>query len=478
MTALNELGHVHFLGMAGVGVSAVARLMQAAGVTISGTDAKDLPVLEEFRSARTAVRVGYRAENLASVEAETGTEISTIIASSIAAAGNPEYDEAVRRGLTVLHRSEGLAATMAGRRAVAVAGTHGKTTTSSLTTVLLEKAGLSPTFAVGATVSGLGVNAAAGEGEWFVAEADESDSSLLNYAPEVAVITNVEADHLDHHGTAEAVHQVFVDFTRRITDGGQLILCADDAGARRLLEDVRSELAGRDISVVTYGFSEDADLRIVDHSELLASSVGQQLRVQAFGVPADIRLTAPGRHNACNALAALAVGLRAGLEPEVCAEALEHFQGASRRFDFRGEVGGVRVYDDYAHHPTEVAAVLQAARSTAAGKVRAIFQPHLFSRTQLFAEEFAQALKAADDVVVLDIYPAREEPIPGVSAELISAPLFSGETSPRGALLSREGAVEHVCSAAESGDIILTLGAGDVTALGPEITAALQERSQ
>ncbi|GGE61732.1 UDP-N-acetylmuramate--L-alanine ligase [Nesterenkonia cremea] len=478
MTALNELGHVHFLGMAGVGVSAVARLMQAAGVAISGTDAKDLPVLEEFRSAGAAVRVGYAAENIASVEEEIGSEVSTIIASSIAAAGNPEYDEAVRRGMTVLHRSEGLAATMAGKRAVAVAGTHGKTTTSSMTTVLLEKAGLSPTFAVGATVSGLGVNAAAGEGAWFVAEADESDGSLLNYAPEVAIITNVEADHLDHHGTAEAVHQVFIDFTRRITEGGQLILCADDAGARRLLADVREELVQRSISVVTYGFAEDADLRITDHSEMLAGGVGQHLRVEAFGVPADVRLTAPGRHNACNAMAALAVGLRAGLEPEVCADALEHFQGASRRFDFRGEAGGVRVYDDYAHHPTEVAAVLQAARSTAVGKVHAIFQPHLFSRTQLFAEEFAQALRAADDVAVLDIYPAREEPIPGVSAVLISAPLFSGESAPTGALLSRRGAVEHVAAAAESGDIILTLGAGDVTALGSEVTAALQDQSR
>lgn len=478
MTALNELGHVHFLGMAGVGVSAVARLMQAAGVTISGTDAKDLPVLEEFRAAGAAVRVGYSAENLASVEEETGAEISTIIASSIATAGNPEYDEAVRRGMTVLHRSEGLAATMAGRRAVAVAGTHGKTTTSSMTTVLLEKAGLRPTFAVGATVSGLGVNAAAGEGEWFVAEADESDGSLLNYAPEVAVVTNVEADHLDHHGTAEAVHQVFVDFTRRITEGGQLILCADDAGARRLLEDVGEEVASRGISVVTYGFSETADLRITEHTEAAAGGLGQQLRVEAFGTAAEIRLTAPGRHNALNALAALAVGLRAGLAPEVCAEALAHFQGASRRFDFRGEAGGVRVYDDYAHHPTEVAAVLQAARSAAAGKVHAVFQPHLYSRTQLFAGEFAQALRAADEVAVLEIYPAREQPIPGVTAELITGPLFSGEDAPGGGLLSREEAVRHVAGAAESGDLVLTLGAGDVTALGAEITAALEARHQ
>lgn len=476
MTALNELGHVHFLGMAGVGVSAVARLMQAAEVSISGTDAKDLPVLEEFRSAGAAVRVGYSAENLTSVEEQTGGEIHTIIASSVAKAGNPEYDEAVRRGLTVLHRSEGLAATMAGKRAVAVAGTHGKTTTSSMTTVLLEKSGLEPSFAIGATVSGLGVNAAAGAGEWFVAEADESDGSLLNYAPEVAIITNVEADHLDHHGTAEAVHQVFIDFTRRITDGGQLIVCADDAGARRLLEDVREEVADRGISVVTYGFSEGSDLRITEHSDTLGGGLGQQFRVEAFGVPADVRLTAPGRHNARNALAALAVGLRAGLEPEFCAEALEHFQGASRRFDFRGEVGGVRVYDDYAHHPTEVEAVLQAARSAAAGKVHAVFQPHLFSRTQLFAEEFAEALRAADDVAVLDIYPAREQPIPGVTAELISGPLFAGADAPEGALLSQADAVRHVARRAESGDLILTLGAGDVTALGAEITAALEER--
>ncbi len=477
MTALNELGHVHFLGMAGVGVSAVARLMQAAGVTISGTDAKELPVLEEFRAAGAAVRVGYSAGNLASVEEESGGEISTIIASSIAKAGNPEYDEAVRRGLTVLHRSEGLAAAMAGKRAVAVAGTHGKTTTSSMTTVLLEKAGLSPSFAVGATVSGLGVNAAAGEGEWFVAEADESDGSLLNYAPEVAIITNVEADHLDHHGTAEAVHQVFIDFTRRITDGGQLIVCADDAGARRLLEDVREEVAARGIGVVTYGFSEEADLRVTGHSGLPAGGLGQQLSVESFGVPADLRLSAPGEHNARNALAALAVGLRAGLAPEVCAEALEHFQGASRRFDFRGEAGGVRVYDDYAHHPTEVAAVLQAARSATGGTVHAVFQPHLYSRTQLFAEEFAEALRGADDVAVLDIYPAREQPIPGVTAELISAPLFSGQDAPRGGLLSREVAVRHVAAAARPGDLILTLGAGDVTALGAEITAALETRA-
>ncbi|MGQ7787378.1 UDP-N-acetylmuramate--L-alanine ligase [Nesterenkonia sp. K-15-9-6] len=489
-----QLGRVHLLGLAGVGVSAVARLLQAAGVPISGTDGKELPVLDEFRAAGAPVRVGYRAENLSSVEEETGEPITTIIASSIATAGNPEHDEAVRRGLRVLHRSEGLAAVMSGRRSVAVAGTHGKTTTSSMTTVLLEQAGLEPSFAVGATVAGLGVNAAAGGGEWFVAEADESDGSLLNYRPEVAVITNVEADHLDHHGTAEAVHQVFVDFTERILDGGELIICQDDDGARRLLAEVSPALARRGVTVTTYGSSVEADLRLGEHIEAAVGALGQRFVVTragngedsgvtagTSGVPehresAEVQLAVPGRHNALNALAALAVGLRAGLDLHEGAQALEHFQGAARRFDHRGEHRGVRVYDDYAHHPTEVAAVLAAARSAVGehGQVHAVFQPHLFSRTSLFAEEFAEALAAADTVAVLEIYPAREEPLPGVTSGLIADPLFARDDAPRGARMGREDAVRAVADAARSGDIVLTLGAGDVTALGPDLVEALR----
>lgn len=489
-----ELGRVHLLGLAGVGVSAVARLLQAAGVPISGTDGKELPVLDEFRTAGAPVRVGYRAENLASVEEETGEPISTIIASSIAAAGNPEHDEAVRRGLRVLHRSEGLAAVMTGRRSVAVAGTHGKTTTSSMTTVLLEQAGLEPSFAVGATVAGLGVNAAAGAGDWFVAEADESDGSLLNYRPEVAVITNVEADHLDHHGTAEAVHQVFVDFTERILDGGELIICHDDDGARRLLRQVGPALGRRGVAVTTYGESAGADLRLVEHVEAAVGALGQRFTIaRAQGQEADperaprparegmaeraeVQLAVPGRHNALNAMAAVAVGLRAGLDLHEAAQALEHFQGAARRFDHRGEHRGVRVYDDYAHHPTEVAAVLSAARSAVGehGRVHVVFQPHLFSRTSLFAEEFAAALAAADTVAVLDIYPAREEPLPGVTAELIAGPLFARDGAPAGGHMSRGEAVRAVAAVAGAGDIILTLGAGDVTALGPDLVEALR----
>ncbi|MDO5493297.1 MAG: UDP-N-acetylmuramate--L-alanine ligase [Nesterenkonia sp.] len=475
---LARIGRVHFLGLAGVGVSAVARVMQAQGVPISGTDAKDLPVLDEFRTSGVPVRVGYRSENITSVEQEAGGRIDTVIASSVAQAGNPEYDEAVRRGVRVLHRSEGLAAVMDARRGVAVAGTHGKTTTSSMTATLLDAAGLRPGFAVGASVAGLGTNASAGEGEWFVAEADESDGSLLNYRPEIAVITNVEADHLDHHGTPEAVHRVFVDFTARILDGGTLILCLDDEGARELLADVADDLAARSVGVMTYGRSPEAALRLTDDPE-----PGRRIpdgAAQTFGIEEDGRsvrasLSVPGGHNALNALASVAVGRRTGLSLEDSAVAVGAFRGVARRFDLQGEAAGVRVYDDYAHHPTEVAALLTAAREAVdpGSRVHVIFQPHLFSRTQEFAAEFSAALRTADTVAVLEIYPARERPVEGVTAALIADPLFAGDQPPLGGLQDREEAVRTVVGAAAPGDLVLTVGAGDVTALGPRLVEAL-----
>ncbi|GFZ83853.1 UDP-N-acetylmuramate--L-alanine ligase [Nesterenkonia alkaliphila] len=459
---LAQLGRVHFLGLAGVGVSAVARLMLAAGVPISGTDAKELPVLDEFRAAGVPVRVGYSAENIASVEAETGQRISTVIASSVATAGNPEYDAAAAAGARLLHRSEGLAACMASRRAIAVAGTHGKTTTSSMTAVMFSELGLDPSFAIGATVAGLGSNAKLGTGEWFVAEADESDGSLLNYTPEVAVVTNVEPDHLDHYGTAEAVERVFEEFTERITSGGALVLCLDDAGAAALLDRVRDQLTHRRIRILTYGTHPEASLRLRDIS---TSGAGQSAILSLPGEQATLALPVPGLHNALNAAAAVAAGIAAGLRLGDCTAAVGQFTGSSRRFELRGEAAGVLVYDDYAHHPTEVAAVLAAARSAAPGKVHAVFQPHLFSRTRDFAAEFGRQLSAADTVTVLEIYPAREQPIAGVSAELLGHPV-----------LQPQEAAAAVAAAAEPGDMVLTIGAGDITHLGPQILAALQER--
>lgn len=462
MSAAQELGHVHFLGLAGVGVSAVARLMLAAGVPISGTDAKDLPVLEEFRDAGVPVRVGYSAQNLASVEAQAGHPVDTLIASSVATAGNPEYDAAARSGVRLLHRSQGLAACMADKRAVAVAGTHGKTSTSSMAAVMLEAAGRMPSFAIGANVTGLGTNAALGAGQWFVAEADESDGSLLNYSPEVAVVTNVEPDHLDHYGSAEAVEQVFADFTARIRDGGTLVLCAEDPGCRTLGDRVSPALAARGVKVLSYGFSAEADLQV----QAVAAGAGQRISLRHKGVEVAADLNVPGAHNALNAAAAAAVGLCVGMSLDAAVRGVSAYAGSSRRFELRGQISGIRVYDDYAHHPTEVAAVLSAARSVAGtGRVHAVFQPHLFSRTQDFAAEFGAALKAADTASVLEIYPAREEPIAGVSAALLGHPVRS-----------RAATVEHIGCAAQPGDTVLTIGAGDITQLAAEIVEDLQKR--
>ncbi|CAN7311226.1 UDP-N-acetylmuramate--L-alanine ligase [Arthrobacter sp. LjRoot14] len=449
--SLASLGRVHFIGIGGVGMSAVARIMVARGVPVTGSDAKDLPVMADLAAAGAGIHVGYSAANLGAAE--------TVVAGSAIRADNPELQAAHAAGLPVLHRSEALAAAMAGDRVVTVAGTHGKSTTTSMVTVLLQGAGLDPTFAIGANVPSLGVNAASGTSGIFVAEADESDGSFLNYRPHIAVVTNVEPDHLDYYGTAEAVYKSFDRFTELLPTDGVLVACADDPGARALAE--RTKARGN-TRVVTYGTAEDAQLRLHDGGP---GDVWVSTGAGRFA----LALQVPGRHNALNAAAAFAVALELGVAPDAASGALAHFSGASRRFEFKGEGRGVRVYDDYAHHPTEVRAALAAARSVAGDhKVHVLFQPHLFSRTREFAADFAEALNSADTALVLDIYPAREDPIPGVSSKLIGDRLSGG-----GRLVSAEDAVRAVVANAAAGDIVLTAGAGDVTAYGPLIVEAL-----
>jgi len=447
---LESLGRVHFIGIGGVGMSAVARIMVARGVPVSGTDAKDLPVMHDLSAAGARIAVGYDAGNLGDAQ--------TIVAGSAIRADNPELAAARAAGLPVLHRSEALAATMAGHRVVTVAGTHGKSTTTSMVAVLLKEAGLYPSFAIGANVPALGVNAAHGASDIFVAEADESDGSFLNYRPLIAVVTNVEADHLDHYGTPEAVFASFDNFAALLPAEGVLLACADDAGARALAERTAGKGTTR---VLTYGTAEDADIRLHDDGPAaVAVAIGAQTHALALQVP--------GRHNALNAAAAFAVAVELGVAPEAAAAALGHFTGASRRFELKGQGRGVRVYDDYAHHPTEVRAALSAARSVAGGrKVHVLFQPHLFSRTREFATEFAEALAAADTALVLDIYPAREDPVPGVTSALIADHLTNGR------LVTASEAVDSVVAVAGEGDVVLTVGAGDVTAYGPAIVGAL-----
>ena len=446
-----SLGRVHFIGIGGVGMSAVARIMVARGVSVSGSDAKDLPVMAELAAAGARIAVGYAAANLGDAQ--------TVVAGSAIRTDNPELVAAREAGLPVLHRSEALAATMGNDVVVTVAGTHGKSTTTSMITVLLQGAGLDPSFAIGAKVPALVFNAAHGTAGIFVAEDDESDVSFLNYRPRIAVVTNVEPDHLDHYGTAEAVYESFDRFTELLPADGVLIACADDDGALALAGRTRARGNTR---VVLYGTSDRADLVLHDDGP---GRVEISLTAGRFALPLQV----PGRHNALNAAAAVAVALELGVDAETAARALGHFSGTSRRFELKGEARGVRVFDDYAHHPTEVRAALTAARSVAAGhSVHVLFQPHLFSRTREFAGEFANALNLADTALVLDIYPAREDPIPGVTSQLITEHL-----APGGRLVAADDAVAALVAAARPGDIILTVGAGDVTGFGPHIVQAL-----
>ncbi|WP_104432794.1 UDP-N-acetylmuramate--L-alanine ligase [Kineococcus xinjiangensis] len=447
-------------------MSGIARLLLARGIPVSGSDARDSAVLADLRAAGARVEVGHAAEHLGDAD--------TVVVSTAVREANPELAEARRRDLAVLHRSQALAALMAGRRAAAVAGTHGKTTTSSMLAVALQEAGLDPSYAIGGELTPgqpqQGRGARDGGGDVFVAEADESDGSFLAYSPAVAVVTNVEPDHLDHYGTAEAVEEAFAAFTRRIVPGGVLVACADDPGAARLAELARSE----GVRVRTYGSAEGADVRLLG---LTAEGGGVRAEVvTAAGSLGELRLRVPGEHNALNAAAALTAAVELGAAAGEALAGLATFGGARRRFELRGEVAGVRVVDDYAHHPTEVRAVLRAAREVAGGgRVLAVFQPHLVSRTRIFAADFGAALALADEVVVLDVYVAREDPDPAVTGALVA----SAVALPAAAVAyepDRGAAVARLAGRARAGDVVLTLGAGDVTDLGPRLLDALGAR--
>jgi UDP-N-acetylmuramate--alanine ligase len=456
-----QRGRIHFIGLGGAGMSAVARVLLGQGLPVSGSDAADSKALRALAALGAEVHVGHRAGNVAGA--------GQVVVSSAIRPGNPELVEARRLGLPVVHRSEALAAAMAGQSVIAVAGTHGKTTTTAMITVMLQAAGRDPSFAIGGDVAALGVNARWAGGGIFVAEADESDGSFLNYSPQFAVVTNVEADHLDHYGTAAAVTAVFEQFAALLPEDGVLIACADDPGAAAL---AASAAATR--RVRTYGYSPDADIQL-GSTRSLGSTSNSLLSFAVDGLDAEqeLQLSVPGRHNILNAAAAFAVALELGVDPAVAAAGLAAFSGAARRFEARGEGAGVRVFDDYAHHPTEVAAALTAARTVAGGHaVHVLFQPHLFSRTREFAAGFAAALEHADSATLLPIYPAREDPIPGVTSDLIAGQL----QRPGGYLEDPQEAVRAVVDRAVEGDIILTVGAGDVTALASNLVELLRAR--
>ncbi|MEU4442179.1 UDP-N-acetylmuramate--L-alanine ligase [Actinosynnema sp. NPDC050801] len=471
------LDRVHLVGIGGAGMSGIARILLARGAQVSGSDAKDSRTVLALRAQGAAIAVGHAGANLDQLSGgPTAVVVSTAIRED-----NPELVEARARGTVVLRRAEALAALMLDHRVACVAGTHGKTSTTSMLTVALQHCRMDPSFAIGGDLNESGANAHQGTGGVFVAEADESDGSFLFFSPSVAVVTNVEADHLDHHGTVEAYVAVFDSFLERIQPDGVLIACADDPGSAALAE--RAAKLG--IRVRAYGRTATGpgSVRLIDYRPADSGGVARvELAGEATGdAPAgedgnevlDVRVAVPGEHMAGNAIAALIAALELGADREDVLVGLAAFGGVRRRFEFKGQARGVRVYDDYAHHPTEVAAQITAARPVAGdGRLVVVFQPHLYSRTRLFAEEFAAALGLADAVVVLDVYGAREEPEPGVSGALVSG-LVSLEVGKVVYEPSFDRVPALVASMVEEGDVVVTMGAGDVTMLGPEIVGEL-----
>jgi UDP-N-acetylmuramate--alanine ligase len=448
---------VHLVGVGGAGMSGLARLLLAGGHRVTGSDRSESATLEALRALGARVWAGHDAARLGRPD--------LVVASTAIRATNPELVAARILDIPVLGRAQLLALLMAGRTGIAVAGTHGKTTTTGMVVAILEAAGLDPSYAVGGDFKASGVNAAAGHGPHFVAEADESDGSFLELAPTVALVTNVEADHLDHWGDLEAVQGAFRAFVGRLPDDGTAVLCADDPGAL--------ELAGAAAcQVVTYGFADQAQVR---GGDLALEAWSSRFTVTAGARPlGQVGLVVPGRHNVQNALGAIAASLAVGAPFEAAATGLAGFTGAARRFHLRAEVGGVTVVDDYAHNPPKVAATLAAARLGPWKRVVAVFQPHLYSRTRLFATEFGRALAAADLVVVTDVYAAREDPEPGVDGALVAGsarrarPDLDCVYEPdRAALAAR------VAALVQPGDLVLTLGAGDITTLADELVPLL-----
>ncbi len=456
LVPLSELGGVHFIAIGGAGMSGIAAAYADAGVTVSGSDQADSAALRRLAEAGIEVHVGHDPANLG--------DARTVVVSSAIRESNVELAQARRRGLRVWHRSAALGALMLGRRGVSITGTHGKTTTTGMTAELLTALGADPGYVIGSPLASTGSSSRLGAGGAFVVEADESDGSFLQYPSEVVAITNIEADHLDNWGTAENYFDGFVALATR-PGVATVVLSADDPGTRAL----RPRIEGDGRRVITFGESPDADIRL---SDPVVDTAVAAATLTAADDAGPLRLAVPGRYNLHNAVAAYAIGRALGLDGPALRAAAGTFRGTHRRFSFVGEVGGARIYDDYAHHPTEVRALLAAARPLAGdGRLVVCFQPHLFSRTRDFAGDFGAALAAADEVIVLDVYPAREDPIPGVTGELV-AEAARAAGAPVTYVADKGEAPGVLAGLLRPGDLALTVGAGDVTAVGPAAVEA------
>lgn len=451
-----KIGRIHFVGVGGIGMSGLAEILVRQGFVVSGSDLAESTVTKNLEAMGVKVWIGHGAEHIGDVQA--------VVYSSAVSQENPELAAATELGIPVIRRAEMLAELMRLKRGIAVAGTHGKTTTTSLVGTILTDAGLDPTVIVGGVVRGLGTNARLGESELLVAEADEYDRSFLKLTPTLAVITNIEAEHLDTYGNYESLQEAFAHFANSVPFYGAVIVCTDDPGVVELLPNVQRP-------VITYGTSPQADLRAVE----IAVNGGIRCTVVAGEERlGTVKLPLAGEHNLRNALAAIAVGRELEIPFDVMSEALKSFSGVRRRFEQRGVERGVKVVDDYAHHPTEVRATLSAARNVHSGKVIAVFQPHLFTRTQQFGREFARELLAADEVYITDIYPAREKPIVGVSAEQVVKETRKFGHKHVHHIPKREDVAPQLAQRLGGGELVITLGAGDIYKTSDELLTLLK----
>ena len=453
---------VHFLGIGGSGMSGIAKVALARGATVSGSDIHHSGVIENLTALGAHVFSSHEAKNIDGMKSS-----DLVVKSSAVPETNPEIAAARTAGIPIWERAQFLAALMKGFRSVAVAGTHGKTTTTSMLTVALQHCRLDPSFAIGATVRNSGTNAHHGAGDIFVVEADESDGSFTAYHPTGAIITNIELDHVDNFKDLASIDRIFQEFIGTIANNGHLVACVDDPGVVRLLDYVRTHRS--DIAVTTYGESIQADL-VIDRISLDSKSARARATLKGR-VIGEIALAIPGRHNLLNASAALLMGINLGAPTNELIEGLSIFTGARRRFEIKALSGGVTVVDDYCHHPTEIRATLETARQYAgAGRVLVVFQPHRFSRTQAFAADFAKELSAADRTYLLEIYPASEKPIPGVTSLSIASKMDQAKVIYEP---SMPQVIAAIVAEAKPGDLILTLGAGDVSSMAPLIAANL-----
>jgi UDP-N-acetylmuramate--alanine ligase len=465
VTVLEHAKRIHFIGVGGIGMSGLAELLLNLGYQVSGSDMQRTDITDRLESLGARISNGHDARNVSDAE--------VVVYSSAVRASNPEMVAAHERGLTILPRAELLAELMRLRQGIAVAGAHGKTTTSSMIALVLDVAGLDPTAVIGGRISSFGSGAKLGRGNYLVAEADESDRSFLKLSPRFAVITNIDREHLEAYRDFDDLKGAFVQFANAVPANGAVILCADDPHLKEIRSDVRRH-------VVTYGFDDAADVTALD---LQLKGFGSLCTVRARkpGGRAvelgQLELAIPGRHNVLNALAAIAMSRELGIGWGDIARALGAFQGAERRFQRRGESGGVVVVEDYGHHPTEITAVVSAARPLAAGRLIVAFQPHRFTRTRFLLTEFGRTFAGADVLVLTDIYAAGEDPIEGVTLNVLADAVRSGFDGDLRVVPALSEVPRELASMAHSGDLIVLLGAGSIGSIAGQVLSALGSRS-